>query len=792
MITAPFNFVPLNEKVFFPPWAEDVSHDIPFEDAESGTIDITITAKSPIFVRNSSSDRENPSTEFCNHNGQYYIPGSSVKGMVRNVLEIMSFSKLNENLFTDNTYAVRDLSNSKNFYMKQMKELTYAGWLKKSGNEYIIEDCGEPGRIKHNEIDKIFNTNFVSTFKKGNFSDKPEDKTALKKYSIINNQELIHSFTHSKTTTTGEKRYIYDKNSSKKGTIVFTGQPSGRDETEEKPEGKAYEFIFFDKKGELKVSKKVMNNFLFAYFDDRKTQPMESPDWTFWKEKLNSGEKVPVFFQKKGIALLHFGLSFLYKLPYNFSIKDGISKVHIDNPRLDLAQTIFGYINKNSNASLKGRIQFSHFKAIDNVKELDEKIEVLGSPRASYYPIYIRQNSTEFKTYMDSDFKVAGRKRYPIQKGIQTYPLPEDSNGNINMDVVTKFKPLNEGIVFKGKLRYHNLNKVELGAILSAITLHNTPNTFHNIGMAKSLGYGKIDIKLNGIESIDKYLKEFELSISEQILDWKDSEQLKELLSMSVEQNNRGDSKLKYMTLNPSENIDEFSDNKVEGSKDYLKKYTLLQNIKPISIQSLLNEEEFSEVKTKNKEFLRLEELGIEFTKAKSSNTIQALECFIDSYEESKYTDKAKKIIENIKEKEQKAKKQEAQKEEDEKWKSVKNADKKYKKQALKDFINNYSNSKYIDEAKKSLEELDKSTSSDNPSTNVSDILKVTDSKKLKVILEKLTIDETNKEDVKANIVKVYNSLKGNKQKKFFKEAQLGRLLGTDFEAEVKSEVGAK
>ena len=56
MITAPFNFVPLNDKVFFPDWAEKINHDIPFEDGESGLIDITIIAKSPIFVRNHYQD----------------------------------------------------------------------------------------------------------------------------------------------------------------------------------------------------------------------------------------------------------------------------------------------------------------------------------------------------------------------------------------------------------------------------------------------------------------------------------------------------------------------------------------------------------------------------------------------------------------------------------------------------------------------------------------------------------------------------------------------------------------
>ena len=56
MITAPYNFVPLNEKVFYPPWSDDVSHDIPFSDGESGEIELKIEAKSPIFIRNHYQD----------------------------------------------------------------------------------------------------------------------------------------------------------------------------------------------------------------------------------------------------------------------------------------------------------------------------------------------------------------------------------------------------------------------------------------------------------------------------------------------------------------------------------------------------------------------------------------------------------------------------------------------------------------------------------------------------------------------------------------------------------------
>ena len=89
MITAPFNFVPLNKEVFYPSWSDEISFDKPLDESLSGEIEIKITALSPIFIRDSQNKEK-----FCNYNGQFFIPGSSVRGMVRNVLEIMSFAKL--------------------------------------------------------------------------------------------------------------------------------------------------------------------------------------------------------------------------------------------------------------------------------------------------------------------------------------------------------------------------------------------------------------------------------------------------------------------------------------------------------------------------------------------------------------------------------------------------------------------------------------------------------------------------------------------------------------------------
>lgn len=94
MNKAPYNFVPLPEDVFFPNWADKISQDIPFNDGLSGTIKLTITAKTPIFVRNGYSGTHKDN-DFCHTpNMKYFIPATTIKSCVRSVIEIMSFGKM--------------------------------------------------------------------------------------------------------------------------------------------------------------------------------------------------------------------------------------------------------------------------------------------------------------------------------------------------------------------------------------------------------------------------------------------------------------------------------------------------------------------------------------------------------------------------------------------------------------------------------------------------------------------------------------------------------------------------
>jgi len=676
MITAPYNFVPLNKEVFYPTWSEQVSHDIPFSDGESGEIGITITAKSPIFIRNHYVEGDNfieidgkkTSIDFCHHNKIPYIPATSIKGMVRNVLEIMSFSKMN--FIDDKTYSVRDLSKAKNFYFNKINASpTYCGWLfRDTDGKLKIEDCGEPLRIKYDEIERKFAGEFKkskfciqnsvlnnkvykwlykklnkdllseeikneyekvensndsnsqnrysqklrSKFATGFFDDKDSPfKKAYEKYSLINENIYtnIYHFSASYTDSPGRKIVTFEDNGPNIGKLVLTGHPSSRvenkdpnDEYKIKGTGKIFDFVFIQKENSdnLDVSQKVFDNFKFAYFDGRKTQPKESEDWSFWKERLKDNGRVPVFFHKNGKEITSFGLSNLYKFPYSKSIMQTLLKNHTSD-EIDLSETIFGFSKKidNKQVSLKGRVQFSHAKKICGTETLNARYVLLGTPKASYYPIYLVQTGGEYKTLMNSDSVLAGWKRYPIHKNF-THQCDGESTQT------SKITPLGENSQFSLKVRFHNLKKVEIGALISAITFHNNSSQFfHSLGLAKSYGYGKVSLKITKMSNLqysqEDYMKAFESAMNYEIfgglIKWHESEEIKNLFTMAKPQNDRN---LEYMELT------EFAKQKTD--REYLHRYITLKGVTLAKPNKLCSIDEIELYKNKVQELKAVKE----------------------------------------------------------------------------------------------------------------------------------------------------------------------------------------
>lgn len=594
-IRAPFNFVPVSSKVFFPGWADQVSQDVPFSDALSGTIHLKITAKTPMFIRNghTESDEKEGSNKwrsFSNENGKYFIPATSIKGEVRNILEIMSFSKLR--LDQSAKFAQREWDNPELYTIKSIavQSTIRCGWLKETDSGYEITDCGKPFRINHLRIDEYLGGHtFENTFSYSKGIDLNKEtrdgfdpKTASFKYSLVEKigkslEDLTFSNDDEYTEAFQMRRVRVDANGKQKGTIVLTGQPDKWKWPRQRNGGKFWEFVFPDE-GENPVkhplSEEEFMHFRFIYRD--------SPEWKDYSRKLTEkgGKGLPVFFRFEGNKLRDFGMAYLYKLPYEKSPYERLPLPHRDTEHHDLAECIFGYTSKEQ--SLRGRVHFgSAFSK--NARPEGEVRLVLNSPKASYYPLYIRQKGKDgqvpekrdrkgkpvpqYATYNDGS--LSGWKRYHVRR--KPWTGEGVSTGSDRLDTI--IYPVKAGSEFTSDITFHNLRPVELGALLSALTFHNTKGCYHQLGQGKPYGFGKCvyDVGLDAehAASAGYYLGLFEEAMKDFEKDWLQSEQITSLLTMAKEEvDNKPE--FEYMVMSNDRRKNEFLQAKMPQAREYL------------------------------------------------------------------------------------------------------------------------------------------------------------------------------------------------------------------------------
>ena len=117
----PYTFIPLNENIITYTKDElksvlEYSHDIPLsKEAVSGIVEFTMEAKSPFCIK--TDDNESVSID-----KRYFIPGTTIKGMIRNVFEIITLSNI-KNSIADNRYSMRDLR-SQDYKLKSYEKST--------------------------------------------------------------------------------------------------------------------------------------------------------------------------------------------------------------------------------------------------------------------------------------------------------------------------------------------------------------------------------------------------------------------------------------------------------------------------------------------------------------------------------------------------------------------------------------------------------------------------------------------------------------------------------------------
>lgn len=517
----PYTFIPLSDKVITYSEKEvekiNYSHDIPLSNtASSGFIEFTMEAKTPFCIK-SDNGRSSQIVD------KYFVPGTSIKGMIKNVFEIITFSNI-KNVIADSRYSMRDIR-SDDYKLKSKDSKHLSGFLVQLNHQLFIVQCSSD-KYLYEEIEDIEGV------------DLKRVSSISTKYSKLNDE------------------YIFEDNNIYR-MWFFSGYMNN----------KKHEFLFdipndFINEKFYPLDKREYDDFIFIHEKEN-----DNEAWKFWKKRLKNYINkediakdmykgiVPCFFRLKkrndDLIVKDLGFSFLYRQPYDKSIHDCLPESHksLSDDQLDMTKAVFGYTSTKN--SLRGRVAFSN-SFLKNAAVDIEQTFIMGKPKPTYYPFYLAQkDNKKLITFFQQNVKISGWKRNLVHIEAKT----GISTGKPNIE--TSFIPIKAGAQFTCKVRYHNLSDFELGALISAITFHNSVECYHLLGYAKPFGYGKfklLNIKL--YDSLDKtednLLEAFEMYIEEKI-DKKQWIHTLNSLRYVAKGEYSGNKEIRYPTLNKKE-----------------------------------------------------------------------------------------------------------------------------------------------------------------------------------------------------------------------------------------------
>lgn len=491
-VTTPYRFIPLSRLIVLPAWADQVSHDHPLADGLCGELELRLTAHTPLCVggeQTAATEREPGRVHFFRSpDGRPAIPGTSLKGMLRNVLEIASFGRFRQ--VEDQRLGVRDLSDAKNFYCQAIvRRPVRAGWLQFLEGRWRIQPC---------TFSRLHQQELISALRIDEATWKHR-ASAPKRYDLIGLCPTLR-FERDGTMPNNSQQWraTPKPHGSLSGRIVVTGQP-GPDYT--KPKAKKFEFVFHDTDAEtVEVAPAVMNDFRQIH--------VETDEWKFWSHKLDAGhlpQGIPVFYHDDDTgAVVSLGLAMMYKLPYRHSIHEAIAHTHpghLQGDVPDLADLVFGYLGDDNRGGLRGRVNIGPgiVEAGEDGRAPETRFGpacILNGPKATFYPAYVRQDGrgNGFRTLMDPTAEVSGWKRYPLKP--MAFPTI-NGKATTNPKVQVQLETVPEGTRFGTRLRFHNLRPVELGALLWAVDFGGRIDRRHGLGMGKPFGLGHVSLEVS-------------------------------------------------------------------------------------------------------------------------------------------------------------------------------------------------------------------------------------------------------------------------------------------------------
>lgn len=558
--SAPYNFVPLPEVVVT---AVDDPNDLPDHDRyypnrHTGYFEVTLTTKSPLYVRcpftreefdldEQGKDRNGrevdnqtryadrikntPDFFYTHDRNQPVIPGSSLRGMLRSVLEIASYGKTQ--WVTEKRLFFRTVDDTAvgRYYRGRMTGKVEAGFLRRRADGYVIKVC-QMARVQRSKLGGNLYEGQPPN-KTPRWNGKPRQWMRVW-VRLSSNGRFVEELSYEQQTEWRE------------GILVLTGDVPG----------KKKEFVFLlpaDDAEEIEVREPIIERF----HDDDQITPWQERAFPKDKPEQNCRERSgmlrrdppepgdPVFFLRENGQLTFFGRAQMFRLPYTRSPIDLVPPELRRPEDIDYAEALFGFVRTmkdledmkqrgviseipkqgDKRRAYAGRVfvtdaileegQTDYWLSRDPITP-----KILATPKPTAFQHYLTQQEPDNRSQLDHydsppphETVIRGHKLYWHQ-GDRTRQDIEDANAPPTSTQHTQFKPLKAGVRFKFRIYFENLSDRELGALCWTLHPLGEPGKeyCHHLGMGKPLGMGavKLDAKLYLTNRTERYGTLFE------------------------------------------------------------------------------------------------------------------------------------------------------------------------------------------------------------------------------------------------------------------------------------------
>lgn len=551
--------------------AEAVSLELPdqnvFEAKRlSGWIDCHLTTASPAYVRAPRTPREAekriqakdlPAFFYEWDKDEPVIPGSTLRGMLRSLVEIASFGKVTDVyarrlvyraigketehekkyrellMFDETTQMARDRKNreaqgnkTRYFFTPKIR----GGYMRRVSSDWYIQPAEERkgttyARISHKkipsgkliEVPGCINANKI-------YADVGEYQFHEYREGFINIREARVTEASDKPlpklfdVTLARSGHMFSKRSE---AVIYHPSPDSVDKDDPaKP----------DLKGCLKLEDEQI--------DDYRNQISAEQEKLLGKGGvLRDGQ--PVFFtvvrDQKGNPIIKdgklqvdfFGHCRMLRLPYKQSPEDHTPILLRQPTDIDLAEAIFGFTKdpkdfkqKPSNKELRyaGRIRISSARLVSPKEDIwlspSRPItpSVLGTPKPTTFQHYLVQPEPNPAKGQQSGY---GKSKAELRLKDYAALTPNSTvirghklywhkgavrqadiqlNERGKGNVTTQIQPVRAGVEFKFQIQFENLSEIELGALLWILRIGADDNYRLKLGMGKPLGMGAVKV----------------------------------------------------------------------------------------------------------------------------------------------------------------------------------------------------------------------------------------------------------------------------------------------------------